>query len=479
MLVTLHGDAVARPLYIKEYRTLGAVSGPLLVFERVSGVALGEIVEVITGGGEHRRGQVLEVDQDRAIVQLFTGARGVDVETACARFTGEVATLGVGMEMLGRVFDGSGTPMDGGPPLIAEKRLDIDGLPINPFARDHPVDFIQTGFSAIDGLNTLVRGQKLPIFSCFGLPASEIAAQIAVEAKVTAAGERAAAEPFAVVFAAIGITHREASYFRARFERSGARDRTASFLNLADDSTVERLMTPRLALTAAEYLAFERDMHVLVIMTDMIHYAEALREVSTAREEVPGRRGYPGYLYSDLATLYERAGRIKGKRGSITQLIILTMPDDDITHPVPDLTGYITEGQIVLSRELHRKGIYPPIDVLPSLSRLMNAGIGPGKTRADHRNVADQLYAFYAEGRDLRRLVAIVGEAALSAEDRLRLDFADRFERQFLDQGKTAREIDETMDRAWELLSMMPEASLKRVRAEHIRRYYRRRASHG
>lgn len=466
--------AAAQPLYIKEYRTLLSVAGPLLVFDRISGVAYGEIVEVVTREGEVRRGQVLEVDRDRAVVQLFTAARGVDVETTRARFTGEVARLGVGMELLGRIFDGSGRPMDAGPPPIAEKTPDIGGLPINPFARDHPVDFIQTGFSAIDGLNTLVRGQKLPIFSCFGLPAAEIAAQVAVQAKVIGESESAAADRFAVVFAAIGITHREASYFRTRFEESGARDRTVSFLNLADDPTVERIMTPRLALTAAEYLAFDRDVHVLVIMTDMIHYAEALREISTAREEVPGRRGYPGYLYSDLSALYERAGRIKGKKGSITQLIILTMPDDDITHPVPDLTGYITEGQLVLSRELHRKGIYPPIDVLPSLSRLMNAGIGPGKTREDHRSVADQLYALYAQGRDLRRLVAIVGEAALSAEDRLYLDFADRFEREFLHQGRSPRAIGETMDKAWELLSMVPEAALKRVRAEHIRKYYRR-----
>ncbi|MBI2358129.1 MAG: V-type ATP synthase subunit B [Deltaproteobacteria bacterium] len=470
---------MTRPLYVKEYRTLQSVSGPLLVFDRISGVAHGEIVEVIAGEGDARRGQVLEVNRDHAVVQVFAGARGIDVDATRARFTGEVARLGVGMEMLGRVFDGSGHAIDGGAEPVAETDVEIGGLPINPFARDHPIDFIQTGFSAIDGLNTLVRGQKLPIFSCFGLPAAEIAAQIAVEAKVAGQGGSASSEPFAVVFAAIGITHREASYFHARFEESGARDRTVSFLNLADDPTVERIMTPRLALGAAEYLAFERDMHVLVIMTDMIHYAEALREVSTAREEVPGRRGYPGYLYSDLASLYERAGRIKGKRGSITQLIILTMPDDDITHPVPDLTGYITEGQLVLSRELHRKGIYPPIDVLPSLSRLMNSGIGPGKTREDHRGVADQLYALYAQGRDLRRLVAIDGEAALSAEDRLYLDFADRFERHFLSQGRSARAIGETMDRAWELLAMMPETALKRVRGDYIRKYYRGPASHG
>jgi V/A-type H+-transporting ATPase subunit B len=468
-----------RRLYTKEHCTLESVSGALLVFQRTGAVAHGEMVEVITGEGEIRRGQVLEVNRDRAVVQVFTGTRGVAIDTTRARFLGEVARFGVGSEMLGRVFDGSGRPMDGGPAIIAEKEFEVGGVPINPVARDHPADFIQTGFSAIDGLNTLVRGQKLPIFSCFGLPAAEIAAQIAVQAKVVGASEAESQEPFAVVFAAVGITHREAAYFHTMFEESGARGRTVSFLNLADDPTIERLLTPRLALTTAEYLAFERETHVLVILTDMVHYAEALREVSTAREEVPGRRGYPGYLYSDLSTLYERAGRLKGKRGSITQLIILTMPDDDITHPVPDLTGYITEGQIVLSRDLHRKGIFPPIDVLPSLSRLMNAGIGVGKTRADHRNVADQLYALYAQGRDLRRLVAIVGEAALSSEDRLYLAFADRFEHDFLHQGRSARTIHETLDQAWELLSMVPENELKRIRAEHIGKYYRRKESHG
>ena len=470
---------ILRRLYTKEYRTLASVSGALLVFHRTGAVAHGEIVDVVAGDGEIRRGQVLEVNRDRAVVQVFTGARGIDVETTRARFLGEVARLGVGSEMLGRVFDGSGRPIDGGPPIIAEKELEVGGFPINPFARDHPADFIQTGFSAIDGLNTLVRGQKLPIFSCFGLPAAEIAAQIAVQAKVTGQAEGETEEPFAVVFAAIGITHREASYFHTMFHESGARERAVSFLNLADDPTIERLLTPRMALTVAEFLAFERQMQVLVILTDMIHYAEALREVSTAREEVPGRRGYPGYLYSDLSTLYERAGRLKGNRGSITQLIILTMPDDDITHPVPDLTGYITEGQIVLSRELHRKGIFPPIDVLPSLSRLMNSGIGPEKTREDHRNVADQVYASYAQGRELRRLVSIVGEAALSPEDRLYLEFADRFELRYLNQGRTVRAINETLDQAWELLSMLPEASLKRIRAETIRKYYRRQDDHG
>jgi len=462
------------PLFTKDYRTLSSVSGPLLFVERVKGVGYGEIVEIASSDGDVRRGQVLEVDGSRAVVQVFAGTRGLDVETTRARFTGEVARLGVGLEMLGRMFDGSGQPIDGGPAIVPEKELEITGLPINPYARDHPAEFIQTGISAIDGLNTLVRGQKLPIFSCFGLPAAAIAAQIAAQAQVIGQpGAGGADEPFAVVFAAVGITHREASYFRSRFEASGALDRTVLFINLADDPTVERIITPRLALTAAEYLAFEHDMHILAIITDMINYAEALREVSTAREEVPGRRGYPGYLYTDLATIYERAGRIKGKKGSITQLLILTMPDDDITHPVPDLTGYITEGQLVLSRDLHRKGIYPPLDVLPCLSRLMNAGIGAGKTREDHRNVADQLYAFYAQGRDLRRLVAIIGEAALSAEDRRYLEFADQFEQRFVHQGMVNRDIAETFDIAWDLLSTMPDTELKRIRPDYIQKYYR------
>ncbi|MFQ6059338.1 MAG: V-type ATP synthase subunit B [Anaerolineae bacterium] len=471
---------VAVPLFTKEYRTLSYVSGPLLFVERVKGVGFGEIVDILLPNGQVRRGQVLEVDEDRAVVQVFAGTQGLDVEETRVRFTGDVARLGVSLEMLGRMLDGSGQPIDGGPAIIPEVELDISGQPINPYARDHPAEFIQTGISAIDGLNTLVRGQKLPLFSGFGLPANEIAAQIAAQAKVV--GQEAAEEKFVVVFAAIGITHREASFFRRHFEASGALDRTVLFLNLADDPTVERLMTPRVALTAAEYLAFQHDMHVLVIITDMINYAEALREVATAREEVPGRRGYPGYLYTDLASNYERAGRIKGRRGSITQLIILTMPDDDITHPVPDLTGYITEGQIVLSRDLHRKGIYPPIDVLPSLSRLMNAGIGPGKTREDHRGVANQLYAFYAQGRDLRRLVAIIGEAALSAEDRRYLEFADQFEQRFLNQGQTNRDIEETLDLAWELLAALPMSELKRIDRQHIRKYHpelrSRRAEH-
>ncbi len=453
-------------LFTKQYRTLSYVSGPLIFVERVQGVGYGEIVEITSTGSVTRAGQVLEVSGDRAVVQVFTGTRGLDVDTTRVRFTGEVARLGVSTEMLGRTLNGAGEPLDGGPAIVPETFLDINGEPINPYARDHPSEFIQTGFSAIDGLNTLVRGQKLPIFSGYGLPANEIAAQIAAQAKVLGTGER-----FAVVFAALGITHREASFFIRRFEASGALDRTVLFLNLADDPTVERLLTPRAALTTAEYLAFQRDMHVLVIVTDMTNYCEALREVATAREEVPGRRGYPGYMYTDLATIYERAGRIKGKLGSITQLMILNMPDDDITHPIPDLTGYITEGQIVLSRDLHRRGIYPPIDALPCLSRLMNAGIGAGKTREDHRGVADQLYSFYAQGRDLRRLVAIVGEAALSEEDRRYLDFANTFEQQYIGQGNTNRDIEETLSIGWKLLDEFPATELKRIKREHIETY--------
>ena len=443
-------------LFTPEYRTVSYASGPLLFVERVSGVGYGELVEVVSPAGETRRGQVLEVSGDRAVVQVFVGTRGLDLQDTKVRFRGDVIRLGVGADLLGRVLDGAGEPIDGGPQPTAEAFKDVNGMAINPAARDTPSEFIQTGISAIDGLNTLVRGQKLPIFSGFGLPANELAAQIAEQAKV--AGEEADS---AVVFAAIGITHRESSFFRRRFEERGALGRTVLFLNLADDPAVERLLAPRAALTAAEHLAFELGMHVLVILTDMTNYCEALREVATAREEVPGRRGYPGYMYTDLAGLYERAGRIRGRPGSVTQLIILSMPDDDITHPIPDLTGYITEGQIVLSRDLHRRGVYPPIEVLPSLSRLMNAGIGATKTREDHRRVADHLYAFYAKGQDLRRLVSIVGEAALSPEDRAYLGFADRFEKEFVDQGRTERSIDETLDLAWKLFSRLPESDLR------------------
>jgi V/A-type H+-transporting ATPase subunit B len=377
-------------LITKEYRTLSRIAGPLVFIERIQGVAYGEIVEITGPDGETRLGQVLEVDKRLGVVQVFAGTSGLDLARTRVRFTGDVARLEVSLSMLGRALNGSGQPIDGGPPIIPETSLDINGLPINPSVRTHPSEFIQTGVSAIDGLNTLTRGQKLPIFSGAGLPANELAAQIASQARVV--GQEAIL-PSAVVFAAIGITHRETSFFMDQFRAGGAMDRTVLFINRADDPTIERLLTPRAALTAAEYLAFVHDRHVLVILTDMTNYCEALREIAAAREEVPGRRGYPGYMYSDLASLYERAGRIRGKAGSVTQLVILTMPDDDITHPIPDLTGYITEGQIVLSRDLHRKGLYPPIDVLPSLSRLMNAGIGEGKTRADHRAVADQLYA--------------------------------------------------------------------------------------
>ena len=460
-------SSISAPLFLKTYRTVSSLTGPLAVVEKVSGVGYGEIVSILTDDGEPRMGQVLEVADDRAIVQVFTGVQGLGLNNSRVRFFGDTARLGVSLEILGRTLSGLGEPPPGTPRLIPEHKLDINGAPINPFARDNPTEFIQTGISAIDGLNTLVRGQKLPIFSGFGLPANELAAQIAVNAAVRRADSAVAGDDdFVVVFAAIGITHREAAYFRRQFGETGAMERTVFFLNLADDPTVERLLTPRAALTAAEYLAFEHDRHVLVIMTDMTNYAEALREVSTAREEVPGRRGYPGYLYTDLATIYERAGRLKDHQGSITQLLILSMPDDDITHPIPDLTGYITEGQIVLSRELHRRGIYPPIDVLPSLSRLMNAGIGAGRTRADHRAVADQLYALYAEGRDLRRLVAIIGETGLSPRDQRRLAFADRFESEFIHQGRAARSIEETLDLAWSLMADIPPAELTRIPTE-------------
>jgi V/A-type H+-transporting ATPase subunit B len=458
-------------LITKEYRTLSRIAGPLIFVERIRDVAYGEIVEITGPGSDTRLGQVLEVDRQRGIVQVFGGTGGLDLARTRARFTGDVARLSVSLAMLGRVLDGSGRPIDGGPPIITETALDINGLPINPAVRTHPSEFIQTGVSAIDGLNTLTRGQKLPIFSGAGLPANALAAQIAAQAAVISAGE--GGESFAVVFAAIGITHREASFFMDQFRAGGAMDRTVLFINRADDPTIERLLTPRAALTAAEYLAFTHDRHVLTIMTDMTNYCEALREVAAAREEVPGRRGYPGYMYSDLASLYERAGRICGQAGSITQLVILTMPDDDITHPIPDLTGYITEGQIVLSRDLHRKGFYPPIDVLPSLSRLMNAAIGEGQTRADHRTVADQLYALYAQGRDLRRLVAIVGEAALSGDDRRVLAFAERFEREFIGQGLINRSIEDTLELAWDLLSTMPVELLKRIPQEFIAKYHR------
>lgn len=448
-----------------DYRTIGHIAGPLLVVEDVTGVAYGEMVAVILADGQERTGQVLESAEGYAVVQVFEGSEGIDVDRTAIRFQGEVAKIGVSIDMLGRVLNGRGAPIDGGPAIFSEARLEVTGAPINPFSREQPQDFIQTGISAIDGLNTLVRGQKLPIFSGAGLPANELCAQIVRQAEVRSG------EDFAIVFAAMGITHREASFFRRDFERSGSLERVVFFLNLADDPTVERILTPRCALTVAEYLAFEQDMQVLVILTDMTNYCEALREISTAREEVPGRRGYPGYMYTDLAQIYERAGRIRGKPGSITQLVILTMPDDDITHPIPDLTGYITEGQIVLSRHLHRRGLYPPIDVLPCLSRLMNLGIGKDKTREDHRNVADQLYASYARGRDLRRLVSIIGEEAMAESDRQYLKFADDFENLYISQGQENRDIIKTFNLSWEMLSTIKREELKRIKEEYLEKY--------
>jgi len=450
-----------------EYSYVSEVTGPLMIVEGIKGVAYNEVVKIKTSSGEERTGQVLEVYEDKAVVQVFEGTRGLDTRFTSVRFTGETMKLGVSKDMLGRIFSGTGKPRDGMPPIIPEKRLDINGQPINPDAREYPREFIETGVSAIDGLNTLVRGQKLPVFSGSGLPHNELTAQIARQAKVKGKGEE-----FAVVFCAMGITEEEANFFIRSFEETGALERTVIFLNLADDPAIERIILPKMALTCAEYLAFDLDMHVLVILTDMTNYAEALREISAAREEVPGRRGYPGYMYTDLATIYERAGRIKGKKGSITQIPILSMPDDDITHPIPDLTGYITEGQIVLARDLHNKGVYPPIAVLPSLSRLMAQGIGEGRTREDHACVSDQLYAAYAEGCDLRDLVSIVGEDALSDRDKAFLRFADEFEKRFVSQRKDEdRSIEETLSIGWELFSMLPVSELKKIDPKYIEKY--------
>lgn len=453
-----------------EYRTVSQIAGPLLFVENVENAGYSEIVEITLPNGEKKSGQVLDTRKGMAIVQVFGPTSGLDTKGTSVKFLGDIVRLPVSDDMLGRVFDGLGNPRDGGSPLLSKEKVEIVGYAINPYARDEPSEFIQTGISAIDGMNTLVRGQKLPIFSGSGMPHNEIAAQIARQAKVL--GKE---ESFAVVFAAMGITSEEAHFFIESFRNTGAFERSVMFLNLASDPSMERIITPRMALTAAEYFAFERDMHVLVILTDMTNYCEALREISAAREEVPGRRGYPGYMYTDLATIYERAGRIKGKKGSVTQFPILSMPGDDMTHPIPDLTGYITEGQIVLSRDLFHKNIYPPIDVLMSLSRLMNQGIGKGKTREDHRGVADQLYSSYARGRDLRSLSAIVGEGALTQEDRQFLHFADDFERRFVGQGKNEdRGIEETLDLGWELLASIPEGELKRVKREYIEKYGRR-----
>lgn len=452
---------------LKEYQTVRNIEGPLVFVDKVEKAAYNELVEVILPNGEKKKGQVLETSKGIAVVQVFGTTTGLDTSLTKVRFLGETIKLSVSEEMLGRVFNGLGEPRDNGPSIIAKDKVDIIGAAINPVSRGKPEEFIQTGISTIDGLNTLVRGQKLPIFSGAGLPHNDLAVQIARQARVLNESES-----FAVVFGAIGITHEEANFFIKDFERTGALEKSVLFLNLADDPSVERLITPRMALTTAEYLAFEKGMHVLVILTDMTNYCEALREIAGARKEVPGRRGYPGYMYTDLASIYERAGVVKGKKGSVTQLGILSMPSDDITHPIPDLTGYITEGQIVVGRDLHRKGIYPPIDVLPCLSRLMNLGIGKGKTREDHRGVADQLYASYAEGRDLRSLSAVVGEEALSEIDKKFLRFAQEFENRFIRQGKNEnRTIEQTLDLGWELLSGIPEAELKRVKTEFIEKY--------
>ena len=452
----------------KEYRTIEEVAGPLMLVRGVQNVTYDELGEIELADGEKRRCKVLEIDGGNALVQLFEASAGINLESSKVRFLGRSMELGVSEDMLSRIFDGLGRPIDGGPEILPEKRMNINGLPMNPAARNYPQEFIQTGISAIDGLNTLVRGQKLPIFSASGLPHANLAAQIARQAKV-----RGTSEPFAVVFAAMGITFEEANFFMESFRETGAIDRSVMFINLANDPAVERIATPRMALTAAEYLAFEKNMHVLVILTDITNYADALREISAARKEVPGRRGYPGYMYTDLASLYERAGRQKGKNGSITLIPILTMPEDDKTHPIPDLTGYITEGQIILSRELYRKNVTPPIDVLPSLSRLKDKGIGEGKTRADHADVMNQLFVAYARGKDAKELMVILGDAALTDMDKLYAQFADEFERQYVSQGYYVnRDIEETMDIGWKLLRILPRSELKRIKDKFLDQYY-------
>lgn len=452
----------------KEYRTIEEVAGPLMLVRDVTDVSYNELGEIELANGEKRRCKVLEIDGGNALVQLFESSTGINLSNSKVRFLGRSMELGVSDDMLSRVFDGLGRPIDGGPEILPEKRMDINGLPMNPAARNYPQEFIQTGVSAIDGLNTLVRGQKLPIFSASGLPHARLAAQIARQAQV-----RGTTEPFAVVFAAMGITFEESEFFINSFKETGAIDRTVMFVNLANDPAVERIATPKMALTAAEYLAFDKGMHVLVILTDITNYADALREVSAARKEVPGRRGYPGYMYTDLATMYERAGRQKGKSGSITMIPILTMPEDDKTHPIPDLTGYITEGQIILSRDLYRKNVMPPIDVLPSLSRLKDKGIGEGKTRADHANTMNQLFAAYARGKDARELMVILGEAALTDMDKIYAKFADKFEEEYVSQGYDKdRSIEETLEIGWKLLSILPKSELKRIKDEFIDKYY-------
>lgn len=453
---------------IKEYKTIAEVAGPLMLVRGVEDVGYDELGEIELANGEIRHCRVLELNGTDVLVQLFENSAGLNLQESKVRFLGHGIELGVSMDMLGRVFDGMGNPIDDGPDIIPDKMMDINGMPMNPAAREYPSEFIQTGVSAIDGLNTLVRGQKLPIFSEAGLPHANLAAQIARQARVLGSDSN-----FAVVFAAVGITYEEAEFFVSDFKRTGSIDRTVMFMNLANDPAVERIATPRMALTAAEYLAFEKHMHVLVIITDITNYAESLREVSAARKEVPGRRGYPGYLYTDLATMYERAGKKKGVDGSITMIPILTMPEGDITHPIPDLTGYITEGQIILSSDLNRKGITPPIDVLPSLSRLKDKGIGKGKTRKDHADVLNQLFANYARGKDAKELMAILGEAALSDTDKLYAKFADDFEEKYVSQGfETNRTIEETLEIGWELLRELPRSELKRVRDEYLDEFY-------
>ncbi len=457
---------------MKEYRTIAEISGPLMVVRQVEGATFDELVEIELADGSLRRGKVLEVNGDSAVVQLFEASAGINLANSKVRFLGHPLQLAVSRDMLGRVFNGMGQPIDDGAEILADEYRDINGLAMNPAARAYPNEFIQTGISAIDGLNTLVRGQKLPIFSGSGLPHAALAAQIARQAKVLD-GE----SNFAVVFAAIGITFEESNYFVEEFRRTGAIDRTVLFTNLANDPAVERIATPRMALTAAEYLAFHENMHVLVILTDITNYAEALREISAAKKEVPGRRGYPGYLYTDLATMYERAGRQVGKEGSITMIPILTMPEDDKTHPIPDLTGYITEGQIILSRELHRAGIQPPIDVLPSLSRLKDKGIGEGKTREDHSGTMNQLFAAYSAGKQAKELMSILGEAALSPTDLLYAQFAEEFEKKYVGQGfEENRSIFDTLEIGWQLLSILPETELKRIKQEHIDKYLPKKA---
>ncbi len=455
----------------KEYKTVESISGPLMVVSGVEGATYDELVEVtIPGENRTRLGKVLDAMEGKAVIQMFEGTTGTQIKESKVRFKGEVETIGVSKDMLGRVFSGGGNVIDNGPKIIPEKKLEISGSPINPWSREFPNDFIQTGISSIDVMNTLVRGQKLPIFSGSGLPHAKLAAQIARQAKVRSEGS--AGSDFAIVFATMGVTFEEASYFKKEFENTGAIERSVLFLNTASDPVIERISTPRLALTTAEYLALEHDMHVLVIMTDMTNYCDALREVSSARKEVPGRRGYPGYMYTDLSTIYERAGRVKGKSGSVTQIPILTMPDDDKTHPIPDLTGYITEGQFIISRELNTNGIFPPVDVQGSLSRLWSAGVGEGKTREDHSSLKDQLFSTYAIGKEARELAVVLGEASLSESDRAHLKFAEEFEKRFINQGENEdRNINESLDLGWELLKLVPRETLKRVKDEMIDKY--------